>query len=134
MDVDKGELDFAIIGYPGIRNDPFTIFERKNSSPRLEIMIASRSVGSWILAYFKDLPDVIISSLDHFSEIIRSWYEDPCEPSGSYGTIVDHPPLQNLAGESQTIGDAQLLLDWHYFSYEIPIAASEVWMLLWSVC
>jgi len=47
---------------------------------RAFLMAISRNASKWISEYFMDLPDVTVSSPEHFrNEILSSWMKDPCD-------------------------------------------------------
>jgi len=47
---------------------------------RSQLMDIGRNASEWIRRYFLDLPEVFVSSKDHFKDVIlASWQNDPCE-------------------------------------------------------
>lgn len=44
-----------------------------------ELMQIARDSSLWIRNYFTKLPDVFVSSPDHFGKLLEDWMNDPCE-------------------------------------------------------
>jgi len=36
------------------------------------------NASTWIREYFMDHPKVVVSSPDHFRELLLDWHQDPC--------------------------------------------------------
>jgi len=46
---------------------------------RRKLMKIARASSRWIRKYFLPHPDVIVSSPEHFNELLLTWMQDPCE-------------------------------------------------------
>jgi hypothetical protein len=55
------------------------ICDDKFNIVRSTLMKQSTNASNWIREYFIDAPDVLVSSKDHFTNVImKAWHEDPC--------------------------------------------------------
>jgi hypothetical protein len=55
---------------------------------RQDLMKHARGASEWILNYFLDAPGVVVSSRDHFREILLEWNHDPCDKMQSTNTTT----------------------------------------------
>lgn len=55
------------------------ICESQYDEVRAVLMEASRSASVWIRKNFIESEDVVVSSRDHFEEILMTWMDDPCD-------------------------------------------------------
>ena len=54
------------------------ICDDKYSELRSELMEIGKNASEWIRKYFLENPDVVVSSPDHFKDILKMWRLDPC--------------------------------------------------------
>jgi len=86
---------------------------------RSDIMLISRAASTWIRTYFLKQEGVVVSSPEHFEELLASWMEDPCDGRNSESKEVivvkedkkERPPLSDLVKGMEVIADVQFLLD-----------------------
>jgi hypothetical protein len=50
---------------------------------RQNLLRFGKAASRWMLHYFLDLDDVIVSDKEHVSGLLRSWEHDPCETSAA---------------------------------------------------
>jgi len=55
------------------------ICDKEFSQIRSDLLEIGTNAAKWIEEYFLVLPDVTVSSPDHFRELIRTWSIDPCD-------------------------------------------------------
>jgi hypothetical protein len=55
------------------------ICEPRYNDLRDELMKNAKEASTWILRYFLQSPDVVVSSPEYFNELMVSWSVDPCE-------------------------------------------------------
>jgi hypothetical protein len=55
------------------------ICEPRYTALRGSLMNIARSASIWIREYFLRSPDVMVSSQQHFKDLLGSWLKDPCE-------------------------------------------------------
>jgi hypothetical protein len=48
---------------------------------REELVMIGRDASEWILEYFVNQPNVVVSSPEYFANALESWKEDPCVQS-----------------------------------------------------
>lgn len=68
-----------------IRKQMIDICSSENNLVRQVLMKHARKASKWIISYLLKSPDVVVSSRDHFIELIRLWEYDPCEQVSSSG-------------------------------------------------
>lgn len=71
----------------------------KLSSVHAELMQIARDSSIWIRNYFLQLPEVYVSSPDHFDELLENWMVDPCV-SRANTIITLQGPQQALVANS----------------------------------
>lgn len=55
------------------------VCDEKFTELREELMKVGKAASEWIQKYFMELPNVTVSSPDHFKEILKTWLVDPCD-------------------------------------------------------
>jgi len=60
-------------------NYAIDICDDKYRPLREELLEVGSNAAAWIQTYFLPLPDVTVSSPDHFRELLDSWSIDPCD-------------------------------------------------------
>jgi hypothetical protein len=73
-----GGVAVAVAVTVTVTSERFDICRDQYAPLRKELMKHATAASEWILDYFLSLPDVTVSSPQHFRRLLESWKIDPC--------------------------------------------------------
>jgi hypothetical protein len=59
------------------------ICDDKFAEQRKELVATGKEMRDWVLMYFTQSPDVVVSNPEHFQEIMETYARDPCNDNGT---------------------------------------------------
>lgn len=71
------------------KNKEIDICAPEHATVHDELLQIARDSSLWIRQYFMNLPDVFVSSPDHFQALLEDWMNDPCDRRRT--TMLDDP-------------------------------------------
>jgi len=77
--LESGKIVAEQVIQPEARRRMIDICSHKHDEVRQVLMKQARSASKWILRYFLSSPEVVVSSREHFVQLVRLWEFDPCD-------------------------------------------------------